>query len=272
MGFTHEHRAARIDATKSKYNTVEPNVRLQTLATLLQSSRNFEKQFDLGLLEWETLSSLRGQTNATITGLLDVMHEKNEIDLRTCQVWKTHHPHVWMFIDEPRFVAEAVHKQFLTILGDITKKNPMLKSLAVQLSKHNWDSMVMDKNMRAAQENSYIAINSLSTQLRENKLEREVGILWDYYAPPAPGKAPSFAWLTEYVPPVVVNSVEASAPVAPINVADLVNDAISNMSMDDMDMGAPIDISDLPTSDSMADPFMDGPLYDQDDLDMLAGM
>lgn len=227
MGFTFEDRAPRIEATKAKYAESSIFIRKQALNTLFEMARSFEKQHDLGLIEWDRLSSLRGQTNATITGLIELMNESGQIDLETCQIWKTHHPHVWVSVSEPRFITEAVHKQFLTILGDITKKNPLFKSLAVQLSKHNWNSMTEDRNVQRAQQESLRGIEDLSSQLRLKNLDKEVGYLWDYYAPPASGKTPSFAWLTDYKTPVIEMQTVAPSQSAPIsNVATTVVDEV----------------------------------------------
>lgn len=219
MGFTYEDRAPRIEATKAKYAESSIFMRKQALTSLFEMARSFEKQHDLGLIEWDRLSSLRGQTNATITGLIELMNESGQIDLETCQIWKTHHPHVWVSVGEPRFITEAVHKQFLTILGDITKKNPLFKSLAVQLSKHNWNSMTEDKNVLRAQHESLRGIEDLSSQLRIKNLHKEVDYLWDYYAPPASGKTPSFAWLTDYTPPVAATQAAVSDASTPVRTA-----------------------------------------------------
>lgn len=272
MSFTFENRADRILETKKKYEHSTPEARREALDTLFQMAKNFESQFDLGLIEWETLASLRGQTNATVQGLLELLHDSDQIDLKTCQTWKKHHPSVWMFIDEPRYVTEAVHRQFLTILGDITKKNPLLKSLAIQLSRHNWDSMITDKASERAQQESLRGIDDLSSQLKINRLHREVDILWDYYAPPAKGKTPSYGWLTDYVPPTAATLVAA-------NVASSVSSESVQVSAEDappadffegLDDTGMANTTTLPgTQDTLMD---DGPVYDQDDLDLLAGM
>lgn len=272
MSFTFENRADRILETKKKYAQSTPDAKREALDTLFQMAKNFESQYDLGLIEWETLSSLRGQTNATIQGIVELLRDSDEIGLKTCQTWKKHHPSVWMFIDEPRYVTEAVHKQFLTILGDITKKNPLLKSLAIQLSRHNWDSMITDKASERAQQESLRSIDDLSSQLRINKLHREVEILWDYYAPPAKGKTPSYGWLTDYVPPVAATPVAAiidsPAAIEPAQTGD--EDSPPADFFEGFDDTA---TSASPTMFGAQDTLMDdGPVYDQDDLDLLAGM
>lgn len=201
MNFTFEHKAARITETKAKYSGASQQMKLAALEGLFKMALQFENQFNIGLLEWDKLVSLRMQINASITGIAELLFERDELDLLACQLWKTYHPGVWMFIDEPAFVTAAVHTHFVKIFGKIAGANPALQTLAVQLSQHDWGLAVEGNGAENASADTLCEIEELSQQLKANGCEKEVEVLWSYYAPVDPGRKQSFSWLLDHAEP-----------------------------------------------------------------------
>lgn len=196
MGMSLEDRQIKYQEFKQKFESMPRHLILGTLETTLSLQRNYEMLSDVGLLEWDDLSTYRGTTNALSKAAIETLSENNQIDRTLCKLWKSYHNDMWMFLDEPASIGQEIHKQFEKVFGNIALKNFGLKALSVLLSKHNWHGIPdsgSSEHKRWSDEKHQL--ETLSRQLRDAGLLLEVDALWDYYAPGYMGNKPTFKWL-----------------------------------------------------------------------------
>lgn len=196
MGMSLEERNLKYQEFKNQFATMPRHLILGTLETTLSLQRNYEMLSDVGLLEWEDLSTYRGTTNALSKAAVETLAANHQVDRTLCKLWKTYHNDMWMFLDEPPVLSQEIHTQFEKVFGNIALKNFGLKALSVLLGKHNWHGIPESGSVEHKRwSDEKHQLDTLSRQLRDAGLLLEVDALWDYYAPGYMGNKPNFKWL-----------------------------------------------------------------------------
>lgn len=196
MSMSLEEKQIKYEHYLNTFKDMSRHMILGTLETTLGLQENYEKLSNLGLIEWDDLSTHRGRANSLARAAIETLDSRNQLDRTFCKIWKKFHNEMWMFLNEPPSVAKEIHKQFEKVFGNIAKKNFGLKALSVLLSKHNWHGV---PETGSSEHNKWSdekdQLGKLSRQLRDAGLALEVDALWDYYAPGYLGNKPTFNWL-----------------------------------------------------------------------------